>query len=201
VKRAALLTFLLAAAVGLVLAADTTWWLIAVGAFAILAAWGYTGGPKPYGYLGLGELFVFVFFGIVATVGTAYVASESVPGVTWVVASGVGFLACALLVMNNLRDIPTDTGSGKRTLAVRIGDRRTRLLYVALIVGALALAVVASVSRVWSSLAVASILVARAPIREVVRGATGTALIPVLEATGRTQLAYGILLSIGLALG
>ena len=123
VKRAALATLLAAAVVGLVLAAATTWWLIAVGAVAILAAWGYTGGPKPYGYLGLGELFVFVFFGLVATVGTTYVAIEAVPGITWVAASGVGFLACALLVINNLRDIPTDRAVGKRTLAVRIGDR------------------------------------------------------------------------------
>ena len=128
VKRAALATFGLAGVIGLGMAAATSWWLLAVGAAAIAAAWGYTGGPKPYGYLGLGELFVFVFFGLVATVGTAYLALESVPEVTWVAASGVGFLACSLLVVNNLRDIPTDRGVGKQTLAVRLGRGDTQVL-------------------------------------------------------------------------
>src|SRR5690606_5132870 len=107
VKFAALLMLGLAAVVGLVLAATTSWWLLAVGAVAILAAWGYTGGPRPYGYLGLGEVFVFVFFGLVATVGTTYVAIEEVPSIAWLAATGVGFLVCAILVVNNLRDIPT----------------------------------------------------------------------------------------------
>jgi 1,4-dihydroxy-2-naphthoate octaprenyltransferase len=201
VKRAALLTFLVAAIVGLIIAADTTWWLIAVGLLAILAAWGYTGGPKPYGYLGLGELFVFVFFGLVATVGTAYVAIEEVPGVTWIAATGVGFLACALLVVNNLRDIPTDTESGKRTLAVRLGDRRTRWLYAALIVGAFLAAAFAAGIRNWSLLALAALTVARDPTQHVLQGASGRELIPILGATGKTQLLYGLLFSIGLALG
>ena len=201
VKRAALLTFLLAAVIGLVLAVVTTWWLIAVGAAAILAAWGYTGGPKPYGYLGLGELFVFVFFGLVATVGTTYVAIESVPGVTWIAATGVGFLACALLVINNLRDIPTDAAVGKRTLAVRLGDGGARKLYVALIVGAFVAAAVCAGSRSWALLALGGLAAGREPIQRVLAGASGRELIPILGETGKTQLIYGLLLAVGLSLG
>jgi 1,4-dihydroxy-2-naphthoate octaprenyltransferase len=201
VKRAALGCLALAGIAGLVLAIATTWWLLVVGAAAIVAAWGYTGGPKPYGYLGLGEVFVFTFFGLVATVGTTYVAIEQVPGVTWPAACGVGFLACALLVVNNLRDIPTDTASGKRTLAVRIGERATRGLYVTLVLGAVVAAVLCAVDRPWSALAVAAGVVAVPPIRSVLGGATGRDLIPVLGGTGRVQLAYGALLAIGLALG
>lgn len=201
VKRAALTTLLAAAIVGLALAIATSWWLVAVGALSILAAWGYTGGPKPYGYLGLGELFVFVFFGLVATAGTTYVAIERVPGITWVAASGVGLLACALLVINNLRDMTTDREVGKRTLAVRLGDQRTRWLYVALIVGSFVAAAVCAAERPWSLLAVAALGVAIDPIRRVLRGATGKDLIPILGGTGSTQLAYGLLFSIGLALG
>src|SRR5215204_1029647 len=124
VKRAAFVSFGVAGLAGLALVIMTQqWWLMAVGVACVLAAWYYTGGKRPYGYLGLGELFVFVFFGLVATVGSTYVAIEEVPWITWLAACGVGFLACALLVVNNLRDIPTDTDAGKRTLAVRLGDR------------------------------------------------------------------------------
>ena len=201
VKRAAFGILFFAAIAGLVLAVATTWWLIAVGALAILAAWGYTGGPKPYGYLGLGELFVFVFFGLVATVGTTYVAIEEVPGITWLAATGVGLGACALLVINNLRDIPTDREVGKRTLAVRLGDRRTRVLYTGLLVGAIVAAAACAFERRWSLLAILAAVVAIEPIRKVLRGATGRDLIPVLGATGKTQLLYGLLFSVGLALG
>jgi 1,4-dihydroxy-2-naphthoate polyprenyltransferase len=201
VKRAALLTLGLAAVVGLVLAVTTTWWLVVVGALAIFAAWGYTGGPRPYGYLGLGELFVFVFFGLVATAGTTYVAIERIPTVAWIGAVGVGFLACALLVINNLRDIPTDREVGKRTLAVRLGDRRTRYLYAVLVVGAFGCAALCAGYRPWALLALAGLGVGREPIRQVLAGASGTALIPILGATGRTQLVYGALLTFGLALG
>jgi 1,4-dihydroxy-2-naphthoate octaprenyltransferase len=201
VKRAALGCLGLAALAGLALAATTSWWLLLVGVAAILAAWGYTGGPKPYGYLGLGELFVFTFFGLVATVGTTYVAIEHVPWFAWPAACGVGFLACALLVVNNLRDIPTDTASGKRTLAVRIGDHRTRWLYVALVAGALVLALVCALDRPWSALAVLAGAVAIVPVRRVLSGAVGRDLIAVLGGTGRVQLAYGALLTLGLALG
>ena len=201
VKRAALGCLGLAALAGLALAATTSWWLLLVGVAAILAAWGYTGGPKPYGYLGLGELFVFTFFGLVATVGTTYVAIEHVPWVAWPAACGVGFLACALLVVNNLRDIPTDTASGKRTLAVRIGDHATRWLYVVLVAGAFVLALVCALDRPWSALAVLAGAVAIVPVRRVFSGAVGRDLIAVLGGTGRVQLAYGALLALGLALG
>lgn len=201
VKAAALLTLGAAAVVGLVLAIATTVWLLAVGGLAILAAWGYTGGPKPYGYLGLGELFVFVFFGLVATVGTTYVAVEEIPTVAWIAAVGVGFLACALLVVNNLRDIPTDAAVGKRTLAVRLGERRTRQLYAALVVGAFLCAALCAGYRPWSLVALAGLGAGREPVRRVLGGASGGALVPVLGETGRTQLVYGLLLAVGLALG
>ena len=201
VKRAALLAFGLAAVIGLLVAATTSWWLLAAGAAAILAAWGYTGGPKPYGYLGLGELFVFTFFGLMATIGTTYVAIEHVPTVAWPAACGVGFLACALLVVNNLRDIPTDAAAGKRTLAVRLGDVRTRRFYVVLLVAAGSCATICAAWRPWSLLAHLAIAVAIPPVRAVLGGARGPALIPVLGGTGKVQLAYGALLSAGLLLG
>ena len=201
VKAAALLALGLAAVVGLLLAIATTWWLLAVGAAAILAAWGYTGGPKPYGYLGLGEIFVFVFFGLVATVGTTYVAIEEIPSVAWIAAVGVGLLACALLVINNLRDIPTDREVGKVTLAVRLGEQRTRVFYALLVVGAFLCAALCAGFRQWSLGALAGLGSAREPIQRVLGGATGKDLIPILGATGRTQLTYGLLLALGLALG
>ena len=200
VKRAALLTFSGAALVGLGLAATTSWWLLAIGALAILAAWGYTGGPSPYGYLGLGEVFVFAFFGLVATVGTTYVAIEAIPSVTWWAASGAGFLSCALLVINNLRDIPTDREVGKRTLAVRLGDRRTRILYSALIAGAFAVIALAATHRPWSSIAFAALLMAAGPTKKVLEGAGGPDLVVVLGNTGKVQLLYGLLFSIGLSI-
>ena len=147
VKRAAFAAFGVAAACGLVLAAVTSWWLLVVGVAAVAAAWGYTGGPKPYGYLGLGELFVFVFFGLVATVGTTYVVARSVPSLAWIGGCLAGCLACALLVINNLRDIPTDRIAGKRTLAVRLGDRATRRMYAVLLLSAFVLVIVAGAQR------------------------------------------------------
>jgi 1,4-dihydroxy-2-naphthoate octaprenyltransferase len=202
VKRAALAAFGVAAVAGLVLALVTTWWLIIVGLVAMLAGWGYTGGPKPYGYLGLGELFVFVFFGLVATVGTTYVVIEEFPAHAWVAGCVAGFLACALLVVNNLRDIPTDQSAGKRTLAVRLGDGRTRWLYVGCIAGAAAsIIVIAIVWRAWSAIALVGLVAAVPPTRIVRQRATGRELIPVLAGTARTQLVVGVLLALGLALG
>jgi 1,4-dihydroxy-2-naphthoate polyprenyltransferase len=201
VKRAAFSVFGVAALVGLALAAATTWWLLAVGVACIAAAWGYTGGPSPYGYLGLGEVFVFVFFGLVATVGTTYVAVERVTALVVVAGCGVGSIACALLVVNNLRDIPTDAAAGKRTLAVRLGDPRTRSLFVGLVVAAFAFSAVAAAWRVPALLTVLAIPVASVPVREVVDRASGPALIAVLGATGRAQLAYGSLFALGLAIG
>jgi 1,4-dihydroxy-2-naphthoate octaprenyltransferase len=192
VKRAAFVAFGLAAAVGLVLAATTAWWLVAVGGLSILAAWFYTGGSKPYGYLGLGEVMVFVFFGLVAVLGTAYVQAEEIIAVGTFAAIGIGALACAILVANNLRDIPTDTVSGKRTLAVVLGDLWTRRLYAFLLAVALVmLARIAIDTSWWSALgAVAFVPLLRAAA-VVVRGARGRDLIPVLQLTGLGELLYG----------
>jgi 1,4-dihydroxy-2-naphthoate octaprenyltransferase len=202
VKRAALIAFAVAAVAGLAIALATSLWLLVVGAAAIAAAWFYTGGPKPYGYLGMGELFVFVFFGLVATVGTSYAAVERVTGLSVVLGCAVGALACALLVINNLRDIPTDREVGKRTLAVRLGDAPTRRLYVVLLAGAFALLVVAAVAwRPAALLGLAAAPLAVAPARTVLAGATGPALIPVLGATGRLQMAFGLAATIGLVIG
>jgi len=201
-KRAALVTFGVAAAAGLALAATTSWWLIAVGVASILAAWGYTGGPRPYGYLGLGEVFVFTFFGLVATVGSTFIAVEKVTGLSIAMGCAAGSVACALLVVNNLRDIPTDTLAGKRTLAVRIGDARTRWLYVALIAAAFALVMVGAAAwRPAALLGLIAIPAAIPPIGTVRGGAKGPALIAVLGETGRLQLAFGLLTTVGLSLG
>jgi 1,4-dihydroxy-2-naphthoate octaprenyltransferase len=201
VKRAALACFALAGVVGLVLAATSSWWLVLVGAAAIAAAWFYTGGAHPYGYIGLGELFVFVFFGLVAVCGTTYAQAGRLSAASWSAAAAVGMLACALLLANNLRDIPTDTGSGKRTLAVRIGARGTRGLYVTLLVLPFVAPVALAVSgHAWTLLALVATPLAVPPLRRVLGGAVGRDLIPVLRDTGRLQLAYGVLLGIGLAL-
>ncbi|MGD9702521.1 MAG: 1,4-dihydroxy-2-naphthoate polyprenyltransferase [Acidimicrobiia bacterium] len=203
VKRAALLSFAVAGVVGALLAFAVGPELFVVGAAAIAAGWGYTGGPKPYGYYGFGELFVFVFFGLVATAGTTYVLLERLTGTALASGVAVGFLACALLVVNNLRDIPTDTVAGKKTLAVRIGDRATRRLYVALVVGAVVVVVaIAIVTRRWAIAlgALGPAVLGFVPARTVLRGATGQALIPVLGRTARTQLATGVLLTLGLIL-
>lgn len=200
VKRAALLSFLVAGVAGLALAVAVGPELLAVGAAAIAAGWFYTGGPRPYGYLGLGEVFVFVFFGVVATAGSAYVQEESLSWLALGASVPVGLLATALLVVNNLRDIPGDAASGKRTLAVRLGDARTRWLYTGLLVGAaVAVPLVAGLGeRPAAAAALAAVPLARQPVVDVLGGARGPALIPVLGATGRVQLAFGALLAAGL---
>jgi 1,4-dihydroxy-2-naphthoate octaprenyltransferase len=203
VKRAALLAFGVAGVVGLALAAAVGWPVVLVGLACMAAAWGYTGGPRPYGYLGLGELFVFVFFGLIATAGTTYVLVERVTLLSVAAAVPVGFLATALLVVNNLRDIPTDAKAGKRTLAVRLGDRATRWLYVSLLVGAVVVAVlVAGLSgRPLAVLALVAVPVGRKPAELVLGGARGPGLIPVLGRTGRLQLIFGAGFALGLWLG
>jgi 1,4-dihydroxy-2-naphthoate octaprenyltransferase len=202
VKYAAFGAFGLAGLVGLALVAlSGLWVMVPIGAVAILAAWFYTGGRRPYGYLGLGEVFVFVFFGLVATVGTtATMTTPTAAG--WWGAVGVGALASAILVANNLRDIPTDRGHGKRTLAVRMGEEGTRAFYVALLVVAFSVAgLVAVTTTPWALLAFAALPFAVTPVRAVVGGAAGPGLIPALSGTGRLQLAWSVLLAIGLALG
>jgi len=201
VKKAALAAFGLAAVAGLALAAVTSWWLLVVGAAALLAGWGYTGGPKPYGYLGLGEVFVFTFFGLVATAGTTFALCERINVVAWLAGCAAGCLACALLVVNNLRDIPTDREVGKRTLAVRLGDALTRRLYTALLVVAWALLVaVAVVDRPLALLGLLGVIVAVPAVRAIRGGATGAGLIPVLGATGKVQLVTGLLAAAGIAI-
>jgi 1,4-dihydroxy-2-naphthoate octaprenyltransferase len=201
VKRAAFAAFGVAAVAGLVLAAVTSWWLLAVGAASILAGWFYTGGSNPYGYMGLGEVFVFVFFGLVATAGTTFVVIESLPARAWLLGCVAGCLACALLVVNNLRDIPTDTVAGKRTLAVRLGDAATRWLYVALVAGAFVLVVVVAITgRVGALAGLAAIPLAVLPARRVLAGAAGRDLIAVLGETGRVQLGAGLLTAVGVVL-
>ena len=202
VRAAALASFLVAALAGLALVMLTSqWWLLAVGAASIAAAWLYTGGPRPYGYAGLGEVFVFVFFGVVPVVGTAYVQTLTI---TWpdVLASvGVGLLACAILVTNNLRDIPGDSVAGKRTLAVRIGESRTRALYVGLVVVGLVVPVpLALLTAPLVALGSATAILAIAPIRVVSSGARGPGLIPALKQTGVLLLVYGLALGLLLAL-
>ncbi|KAB2345748.1 1,4-dihydroxy-2-naphthoate polyprenyltransferase [Actinomadura rudentiformis] len=200
VLAAALGCFAAAAVAGLVLAAVTTWWLLLVGAFAILAAWFYTGGKNPYGYRALGEISVFVFFGLVAVVGTVYVQVEGIPWEAWAVAVPVGLLACALLVANNLRDIPTDEVSGKRTLAVVLGDRWTRVLYAACTALPFMFVLALAAPHPWVLLALLAAPLSIPPTQKVLHGANGPALIPVLGETGRLQMAYGVLLAVGLAL-
>ena len=200
VRLAMLGAFGVAAVAGLLLAAVVTPWLLVVGAASMAACWLYTGGPRPYGYLGLGEVFVFVFFGLVATVGSTYVHQRQVPAVAWAAATAVGLLACALLVVNNLRDRPADAEAGKRTLAVRMGDRRTRVLYVVLVDGALVVGSLCALDRRWAFLVLGAGVLAGPAVRVVLGGAEGRDLIGVLERTGRTQLAAGILLAAGLAL-
>ncbi len=203
VKRAAFLWFGVAALSGLTLVVLTErWWLLLVGAASIAAAWLYTGGPRPYGYAGLGEVFVFVFFGIVPVVGTFYVQSLTVTASSLIASVGVGALACAILVSNNLRDIPTDTAHGKRTLAVRLGGARTRALYLTLLaVAAIVAVVLAFTLTPWSLLALVCAPLAVTPVRAIASGAVGPALIVVLKGTGLVLLVYGIALGLGIGLG
>jgi 1,4-dihydroxy-2-naphthoate octaprenyltransferase len=209
VLLAALASILVAGLAGLALAAATTWWLVPIGAVAMLALWLYSGGPRPYAELGLGEVMVFLFFGVMATAGTAYVQAERIASAAWWSSAAMGLLAVAILVANNLRDIPTDAAAGKRTLAVRLGDRRTRTLYRECVVAAF-LVVVLGVAvgwvepgtglAPWSLLAFVALVVAVRPLA-MVGHASGRELIGVLVATGLVQVVFGALLALGLWIG
>jgi 1,4-dihydroxy-2-naphthoate octaprenyltransferase len=203
VKRAMLVAFGLTALCGLPLVLFVDWRLVFVGVAAIAAGWFYTGGPRPYGYAGLGEGFVFVFFGLVATVGSSYVQTLTVSWLAVVAGVAMGCLSTALLVVNNLRDIPGDSSVGKQTLAVRLGDRRTRVLYVVLLVVPFVLLPVMAGAggRPLAVLAFVALVLARRPVVSVLGGARGPQLIAVLGDTGRVLLVYGVLVAVGFLVG
>jgi 1,4-dihydroxy-2-naphthoate octaprenyltransferase len=200
VLAAAGASFAVAAVAGLGLAALSSWWLVAVGVVCIAAAWTYTGGPLPYGYRALGEVFVFVFFGLVAVVGTTYAQTRTLPGLAFAVAVPIGLLSVALLMVNNLRDIAGDAVVGKRTLAVLLGERTTRLAYVALLAVPLLVVAAVAVQRPWALVGLLGAPLALRPTRTVLSGGRGPALIGALQGTGLLTLATGVLLGIGLAL-
>jgi 1,4-dihydroxy-2-naphthoate octaprenyltransferase len=192
-----------AALAGVVLAASVSWWLLLIGLGSFIALLGYSGGPRPYASEGLGEIFVFVFFGLVATAGSAYVQHRHIPASAWVGGVATGLLAVAILVVNNLRDVPTDAVAGKRTLAVRIGEVRTRWLFISLIAGGLVLAAVGvplAAHSAWPVLVLLALPLAWAPVTAVKDGGVGRALIPALGGTGRLELAVAVLLAVGLLL-
>ncbi|MGA1039509.1 MAG: 1,4-dihydroxy-2-naphthoate polyprenyltransferase [Ilumatobacteraceae bacterium] len=198
VKKATFLAFGVAAVFGFVLAATTTWWLLLVGVFCFLAGWFYTGGKHPYGYLGFGEVFVFIFFGVVATMGTTFVINEQLTLVSFLASVVVGCLACALLAVNNLRDIAGDQISNKKTLAVRIGEPGARKFYISLFIVAGFAVILIALSYSAALIAMLGLAVAVKPIKRVYAGATGADLIDVLVLTGRVQILVAISLSVGL---
>ncbi|GAA3309697.1 1,4-dihydroxy-2-naphthoate polyprenyltransferase [Arthrobacter ramosus] len=201
VKWAAFGAFGLAMIFGLVLVIITqSWWLILVGIGCVLAAWGYTGGKNPYGYMGFGDLFVFVFFGLVATLGTTYTQAGQVSLPAIIGAIGTGLIACALLMANNVRDIPTDMVAGKRTLAVRLGDRHARESYVLMLAVAILLVVVLAPTKPWMLIVLLLIPACLMPAWLMVNGRKRKSLIPVLKQTGLINLGYSVLFSLGLVL-
>jgi 1,4-dihydroxy-2-naphthoate octaprenyltransferase len=201
VKSAAFASFGVAGLAGLILVAlSGHWWLLVVGAACVLAAWYYTGGRRPYGYAGLGEIAVFIFFGLVAVLGTTYTQVDSISWPALAGAVGIGSLACAVLVANNLRDIPTDAVTGKRTLAVRLGDAATRSFYLALVVVPFVAAIAVLPAHLWAALALLAVPLALPAVNVVRGGAQGLALLPVLRDTGRLSLIYALLLAVGLSI-
>lgn len=203
VRLAAGAAFGVAGLIGLVLAAAIDWRLIIAGAASILAGWLYTGGPRPYGYLGLGEVFVFVFFGLVATVGTVYVETSRLPPLAFLVGSGLGFCASAILVLNNLRDIDTDRAAGKRTLATLIGRERTRILLLVLVVAAFVVPVAALAWRLADENVLVVLLAAPIGSVPVYTAFVTTAprkLVGALKQMAMTELAYALLFTLGLLL-
>lgn len=198
VKVAAIVSFAIASIAGAWLALLTTPWLILIGVVSIAAAWGYTGGKNPYGYKGLGDLSVFLFFGVVATMGTYYAQTEQITLLSFIVSIPMGALSCAILAINNLRDRPKDALVGKLTVAVRIGDRKARLMYVAL----LALAHLAAIATLIPTalLTVLALPMSISISRQVLSGISGKELIPVLGRTGKLQMVFSTLLAIGLGI-
>jgi 1,4-dihydroxy-2-naphthoate polyprenyltransferase len=200
VKRAALISCLIAAIAGLVLAVNISPWLLAVGAAAIWAAWGYTGGKKPYGYFGFGELSVFIFFGLVATVGSYYIQTEQFNWQIFLLSMPVGTLSCAILASNNLRDLPQDKLVGKRTMAVRIGEKNTRVFFMLLLVTAQITALVAAGINPLALITLICAPITYRVVKQVLNGAVGSDLIEVLSKTAKLQLLMAVLLAAALAI-
>lgn len=202
VKRAAFICFGIAGVAGLLLTIlSSAWWMILIGALAVLAAWYYTGGKHPYGYMALGEVFVFIFFGLVATLGTAYTMSGSLSAAAWGGAVAIGLYACAVLMVNNLRDIPTDIEAGKTTLAVVLGDKRARLAYLLLVFLPYVLLAVPIVNGYRGVIiALVSFVLALTPLRAVLGNRTGADLVPAIKHTSLAALTYAILVGLGLSL-
>ena len=203
VRWAAIAAFCVAAVAGVALSLAVDWRLLLVGAACLLAGWLYTGGPRPYGYLGLGEVFVFVFFGLVATVGTAYVETGRVTTLALLMGCGVGFMATAILVLNNLRDIETDAAAGKRTLATRIGRRPTRVLLLALVCAAFAVPIVIFTTRLAGVTVMAmhfGIPIASAPVRTAFASTAAPQLVVALKRMAAAELAYALLFTLGILL-
>jgi 1,4-dihydroxy-2-naphthoate octaprenyltransferase len=196
VRSAAIISFAVAGVAGFVLASTSSWWLLLIGALAIAAAWGYTGGNNPYGYMGLGEISVFLFFGVIATMGTYFVQSEQVTIESLIVSIPMGSLACAILAINNLRDRAQDELVGKKTLAVRLGERRARALFIALLICAYIFAL--ATLRWGVTLTLLTLPIAASLITGVRR--EGASLIPLLAKTAKLQLVFAVLFSIGLVL-
>ena len=198
VKQAALISFLIAAIAGSILAIDISYWLIVIGALSIWAAWGYTGGRKPYGYFGFGELSVFIFFGLVATVGSYYVQTQEINWQIFFLAIPVGAHSCAILAVNNLRDLPQDALAGKRTMAVKIGEKNTRRFFVLLLVIAQIFAIGASAISQLALISALCLPLTYLISNQVLTGANGRELISVLTRTAKLQLLMAVLLTTAL---
>jgi 1,4-dihydroxy-2-naphthoate octaprenyltransferase len=195
VRNAAFTSFFVGALAGVVLASRTSWWLVAIGVTAVLAGWFYTGGPRPYGYFGFGELFVFIYFGMVATVGTAYVQHLMIPGRAWWLGAATGFMACALLEANNLRDVDGDQRAGKKTLAARLGRQRGSWLYGACVAGV----VVTVAASGHPVVAIVAVLLNYRGVRLAFSSRTGRDLLPLLQRSAQAQLQVGAVLALVMA--
>ena len=193
VRNAAYISFLIAAIAGSILSFNTSMWLFIIGGISILAAWGYTGGKKPYGYIGFGELSVFVFFGLVATIGSYYIQSEELNWQIFLLSIPVGCLSCAVLVINNLRDLSNDKLVGKRTLAVLLGDKKTRNFYIVLLVISQLVSISAAVIDIKMLLTLICIPMAVNMIKKIATGVEGIELIPILGKTARLQLLLAVI--------
>jgi len=193
VRNAAYISFLIAAIAGSILSFKTSMWLFIIGGISILAAWGYTGGKKPYGYIGFGELSVFVFFGLVATIGSYYIQSEELNWQIFLLSIPVGCLSCAVLVINNLRDLSNDKLVGKRTLAVLLGDKKTRNFYIVLLVISQLVSISAAVIDIKMLFTLICIPMAVNVIKKIATGVEGIELIPILGKTARLQLLLAVI--------